>query len=38
MATRAEQKAYDMGLMDKFVQFTDDESCALPDHDRDRTW
>ncbi len=27
----AEQKAYDMGLMDKFVQFTDNESCAPPD-------
>jgi phospholipase C len=27
----AEQKAYDMGLMDKFVQNTDVESCASPD-------
>ncbi len=27
----AEQKAYDMGLMDKFVQNTDVESCAPPD-------
>jgi phospholipase C len=27
----AEQKAYDMGLMDKFVQFTNNESCAPPD-------
>ena len=27
----AEQKAYDMGLMDKFVQFTNNESCAAPD-------
>ena len=27
----AEQKAYDMGLMDKFVQNTDVESCAAPD-------
>jgi phospholipase C len=27
----AEQKAFDMGLMDKFVQFTDNESCSSPD-------
>jgi phospholipase C len=27
----AEQKAFDMGLMDKFVQFTDNESCSPPD-------
>jgi phospholipase C len=27
----AEQKAFDGGLMDKFVQFTDVESCATPD-------
>jgi phospholipase C len=27
----AEQKAYDMGLMDKFIQNTDNESCAPPD-------
>ena len=27
----AEQKAFDMGLMDKFVQNTDVESCAPPD-------
>jgi phospholipase C len=27
----AEQKAFDMGLMDKFVQFTDNESCSAPD-------
>jgi phospholipase C len=27
----AEQKAYDMGLMDKFVQNTDVESCSPPD-------
>jgi phospholipase C len=27
----AEQKAYDMGLMDKFIQNTDVESCAPPD-------
>jgi phospholipase C len=27
----AEQKAFDGGLMDKFVQFTDVESCAAPD-------
>jgi phospholipase C len=27
----AEQKAFDMGLMDKFVQFTNNESCAAPD-------
>jgi phospholipase C len=27
----AEQKAFDMGLMDKFVQNTDVESCAAPD-------
>jgi phospholipase C len=26
-----EQKAFDMGLMDKFVQNTDNESCAPPD-------
>jgi phospholipase C len=26
-----EQKAYDMGLMDKFVQNTDNESCSSPD-------
>jgi phospholipase C len=28
----AEQKAFDMGLMDKFVQFTNNETCAPPDH------
>ena len=27
----AEQKAYDMGLMDKFIPFTDVESCSPPD-------
>jgi phospholipase C len=27
----AEQKAFDMGLMDKFVQFTNNESCSSPD-------
>jgi phospholipase C len=27
----AEQKAFDGGLMDKFVQFTDVESCSAPD-------
>ncbi|MGE5624402.1 MAG: phospholipase C [Bacillota bacterium] len=27
----AEQKAFDGGLMDKFVQFTDVESCGAPD-------
>ena len=27
----AEQKAFDMGLMDKFIQFTDVESCSPPD-------
>jgi phospholipase C len=27
----AEQKAYDMGLMDKFIQNTDVESCSPPD-------
>ncbi|MGZ4247571.1 MAG: phospholipase C [Solirubrobacteraceae bacterium] len=27
----AEQKAYDMGLMDKFIPFTNNESCAPPD-------
>jgi phospholipase C len=27
----AEQKAFDMGLMDKFIPFTDVESCAPPD-------
>jgi phospholipase C len=27
----AEQKAYDMGLMDKFVENTDVESCSPPD-------
>ena len=27
----AEQQAFDSGLMDKFVQFTDVESCAAPD-------
>jgi phospholipase C len=27
----AEQKAFDMGLMDKFVQNTNNESCAPPD-------
>jgi phospholipase C len=27
----AEQKAYDMGLMDKFIQFTNNESCTPPD-------
>jgi phospholipase C len=27
----AEQKAFDMGLMDKFVQFTNNESCSPPD-------
>jgi phospholipase C len=27
----AEQKAYDMGLMDKFIPFTDVESCSAPD-------
>ena len=27
----AEQKAFDMGLMDKFIQNTDVESCAAPD-------
>jgi phospholipase C len=27
----AEQKAFDMGLMDKFVQFTDNEACSPPD-------
>ena len=27
----AEQEAFDGGLMDKFVQFTDVESCAAPD-------
>jgi phospholipase C len=27
----AEQKAFDMGLMDKFIQFTDNESCSPPD-------
>ncbi|HWE08210.1 MAG TPA: alkaline phosphatase family protein [Solirubrobacteraceae bacterium] len=27
----AEQKAYDMGLMDKFVQFTNNENCSSPD-------
>ncbi|MBV9425587.1 MAG: alkaline phosphatase family protein [Solirubrobacterales bacterium] len=27
----AEQQAYDMGLMDKFVQFTGNESCSPPD-------
>jgi phospholipase C len=27
----AEQKAYDMGLMDKFLQNTDVESCSPPD-------
>ncbi len=27
----AEQQAFDMGLMDKFVQFTNNESCAPPD-------
>ncbi len=27
----AEQKAFDMGLMDKFVQNTDVESCSPPD-------
>jgi len=26
-----EQKAFDAGLMDKFVQFTDRESCGAPD-------
>jgi phospholipase C len=26
----AEQKAFDMGLMDKFVQFTNNESCSPP--------
>ena len=26
-----EQQAYDHGLMDKFVQYTDDESCGSPD-------
>jgi hypothetical protein len=30
----AEQKAYDMGLMDKFVQNTNNESCAPPDKSR----
>jgi phospholipase C len=28
---KQEQQAYDMGLMDKFVQFTNNESCAAPD-------
>jgi phospholipase C len=27
----AEQQAFDMGLMDKFVQFTNNESCSPPD-------
>jgi phospholipase C len=27
----AEQKAFDMGLMDKFIQFTNNESCSPPD-------
>jgi phospholipase C len=27
----AEQKAFDMGLMDKFIPFTDVESCSPPD-------
>jgi phospholipase C len=27
----AEQKAYDMGLMDKFIPFTNNESCSPPD-------
>jgi len=27
----AEQKAFDMGAMDKFIPFTDVESCAAPD-------
>lgn len=27
----AEQKAFDGGLMDKFVEFTDQESCGAPD-------
>jgi phospholipase C len=27
----AEQEAFDMGLMDKFVQFTNNESCSPPD-------
>jgi phospholipase C len=26
-----EQKAFDMGLMDKFIPFTDNESCSPPD-------
>jgi phospholipase C len=28
---KQEQQAYDMGLMDKFIQFTDNESCSPPD-------
>ena len=28
---RDEQRAFDSGLMDKFVQFTDRESCGAPD-------
>jgi phospholipase C len=27
----AEQKAFDMGLMDKFIPYTDTESCSPPD-------
>jgi phospholipase C len=30
----AEQKAFDGGLMDKFVEFTDQESCGAPDISR----
>src|SRR5579859_1271196 len=28
----AEQKAFDMGAMDRFIPFTDNESCSPPDH------
>jgi phospholipase C len=28
---KQEQQAFDMGLMDKFVQFTNNESCSPPD-------